>query len=134
MTTTRIAHLPRILLVLLALAALAGAAVLGTQVVLAQADDSAAIRVSGDGELPEGTTAFDSHAGITNLDPDLLAAVRAAAADAERSGVEVIINSGWRSREFQERLMEDAVARRCACRAVSVSAWRSREPLRRRPT
>lgn len=112
-TTTMTTHLPRILLALLAVAALVGAAVLGTQVVLAQTDGPATIGATyDDGELPDGATAFDSYAGITNLEPGLLAAVRAAATDAEASGIEVIINSGWRSSELQECLMEQAVAER----------------------
>lgn len=117
--TTKTTRLPRILFVLLALSALAGAAVLGTQVVLAQAVDPAGIGTLDDGELPEGATAFDSHAGITNMDPDLLAAVRAAATDAGRSGVEVTVNSGWRSPELQKRLMDDAVAERGSREAAS---------------
>jgi len=48
---------------------------------------------------------------ITNLDPDLLAAVRAAARDARKDGVELTISSGWRSRAHQQRLLDEAVAK-----------------------
>ncbi len=64
-----------------------------------------------DGELPPGTTPFDDYLpGVGNLDGDLLAAVQAAARDAAGDDVQIVVNSGWRSRELQERLLEDAVA------------------------
>lgn len=60
----------------------------------------------------EGTVSvFDDVPAVTNLDADLLAAVRAAAtAAAERDGVRVHVNSGWRSAAYQEQLRQDAVA------------------------
>ncbi len=64
----------------------------------------------GDGELPDGTTVFDDDAGLTRLDPDLLAALRRAGRDAASDGVELGVNSGWRSRAYQERLLREAVA------------------------
>jgi hypothetical protein len=65
-----------------------------------------------DGELPDGVTAFDrDHPGVTRLDPDLLAALRHAAADAAADGVEIYVNSGWRSAAYQERLLEEAISR-----------------------
>lgn len=48
---------------------------------------------------------------IGKLDPDLLAAVQAAARDARDDGVAMRITSGWRSREHQQRLYDEAVAR-----------------------
>ncbi|KGN37188.1 M15 family metallopeptidase [Knoellia subterranea] len=48
---------------------------------------------------------------VTNLDPDLLAALRAAAEDAEADGVRIVINSGWRSPEYQAKLLREAVAK-----------------------
>ena len=44
-----------------------------------------------------------------HLDPDLLDAVRAAADDARKDGVELTITSGWRSRAEQQRLLDDAI-------------------------
>src|SRR3954447_6845789 len=42
-----------------------------------------------DGAVPDGTTVFDDEVpGVANLDPELLNAVRRAAADAENAGVE----------------------------------------------
>src|SRR6266536_2363884 len=51
-----------------------------------------------DGAVPDGTTVFDDEvAGVANLDPDLLAALRRAATDAAGDGVEFLVDSGWRS-------------------------------------
>ena len=47
---------------------------------------------------------------ITNLDPDLLRALRQAARDAAKYKVEIVVNSGWRSPEYQERLFRQAVS------------------------
>jgi hypothetical protein len=64
------------------------------------------------GAVPDGTTVFDdSVAGVANLDPDLLAALRAAATAAAGDGVAVYIDSGWRSREYQQQLFNEAVSK-----------------------
>lgn len=47
---------------------------------------------------------------IGRLDPDLLDALQAAAADALDDGVRLEVTSGWRSEEHQQRLFDDAVA------------------------
>jgi hypothetical protein len=63
-----------------------------------------------DGSVPDGTTVFDSDVpGVANLDPALLGALRRAATDAAGNGVELYVDSGWRSPEYQERLLRDAV-------------------------
>ncbi|MFC7488698.1 M15 family metallopeptidase [Knoellia sp. CPCC 206453] len=63
------------------------------------------------GEVPDGVTVFnDRVAAVTKLDPDLLAALRRAAKDAEAHGQALVVNSGWRSPEYQERLLRDAIA------------------------
>jgi hypothetical protein len=62
------------------------------------------------GELPEGATVFDDYAGVTRLDPYLLSSLREAALDAQRDGVNVLVNSGWRSADYQEQLLDEAVA------------------------
>jgi zinc D-Ala-D-Ala carboxypeptidase len=63
-----------------------------------------------DGAVPNGTTAFaDEIPGVANLDPALLGALRQAAIDAADDGVEVFIDSGWRSPEYQEHLLHVAV-------------------------
>lgn len=48
---------------------------------------------------------------VANLDPELLAALRRAATDAAGDGVEFYVNSGWRSPEYQEHLLREAVAK-----------------------
>jgi D-alanyl-D-alanine carboxypeptidase len=57
-----------------------------------------------------GTPPEDDRTTVDNLDPDLLAAVRAAARDAQEDGVRLEITSGWRSRAHQQRLFDEAVA------------------------
>ena len=65
-----------------------------------------------DGAVPDGTTAFDDEIpGVANLDPALLGALRRAAIDAADDGVEVFVNSGWRSPEYQEQLLRGAVSK-----------------------
>jgi hypothetical protein len=64
-----------------------------------------------DGALPDGLTVFeDEYAGVANLDPDLLQAVRRAATDAADDGIEFYVNSGWRSPEYQDQLLREAVS------------------------
>ncbi|MEV0069878.1 M15 family metallopeptidase [Amycolatopsis sp. NPDC050768] len=46
-----------------------------------------------------------------NLDPTLLTAFRRAATDAAAQGVEIFVNGGWRSPEYQEWLLAEAVVR-----------------------
>jgi D-alanyl-D-alanine carboxypeptidase len=64
-----------------------------------------------DGVLPDGVTVFDDrYPGVSNLDPDLLPALRAAATDAADDGVQFYVNSGWRSPDYQDQLFREAVA------------------------
>lgn len=64
-----------------------------------------------DGVVPDGVTVFDDeYPGIANVDPDLLAAMRAAATDAAAEGVTFEVHSAWRSPEYQAELLDDAVA------------------------
>lgn len=63
-----------------------------------------------DGAVPDGTTVFDDEVpGVANLDPALLGALRQAATDAADDGVELHVNSGWRSPEYQEQLLREAI-------------------------
>jgi hypothetical protein len=65
-----------------------------------------------DGAVPDGTTVFDNEiSGVAKLDPALLGALREAATDAEDDGVEFVVDSGWRSRQYQEQLLREGVAR-----------------------
>ncbi|WP_245866532.1 M15 family metallopeptidase [Diaminobutyricimonas aerilata] len=64
------------------------------------------------GGLPEGVTAFDEgYPGVDRLEPDLLSALQEATTAAAVDGVDIVINSGWRSREHQEQLMRDAIVK-----------------------
>jgi hypothetical protein len=64
-----------------------------------------------DGVLPHGVTVFDDqYPGIANLDGDLRDALRNAAADAADDGVELDVNSGWRSTAYQAQLLREAIA------------------------
>jgi D-alanyl-D-alanine carboxypeptidase len=63
-----------------------------------------------DGAVPDGTTVFDDGIpGVANLDADLLGALRQAAMHAADEGVEFVVDSGWRSPEYQEQLLDEAV-------------------------
>jgi hypothetical protein len=65
-----------------------------------------------DGVVPDGTTIFDDELpGVANLKPDLLGALRQAARDAADDGVEFFVVSGWRSREYQNQLLRQAVSK-----------------------
>jgi zinc D-Ala-D-Ala carboxypeptidase len=64
-----------------------------------------------DGALPDGVTVFDDeYPGVANLDPALLQALREAATDAADEGIEIQVSSGWRSPEYQEQLLREAVS------------------------
>ena len=78
-----------------------------------------------DGAVPYRTSVFDDEvAGVVNLDPALLAALRRAAVDAAADGIKCYVNSGWRSRAYQHRLLEEAIdrhgSREAAARWVST--------------
>jgi zinc D-Ala-D-Ala carboxypeptidase len=66
-----------------------------------------------DGEIPDGAEVEVSDVevpAVGNLDPDLLDALQLAAADAAVDGVEILVNSGWRSPALQAELLQDAIA------------------------
>jgi D-alanyl-D-alanine carboxypeptidase len=63
-----------------------------------------------DGAVPDGTTVFDDGVpGVANLDPGLLGALHQAATHAAYDGVEFFVDSGWRSPDYQDRLLQQAV-------------------------
>jgi LAS superfamily LD-carboxypeptidase LdcB len=63
----------------------------------------------------------DEYLGVVNLDRALLMALRGAATDAAADGVEFHVNSGWRSPEYQERLLREAVVK-CGSE-VEAARW-----------
>ena len=63
------------------------------------------------GRVADGVTVFDDGVpALANLDPALLEALRQAAADAAGDGVEFAVNSGWRSPEYQDQLLREAIS------------------------
>ncbi|HET6507494.1 MAG TPA: M15 family metallopeptidase [Baekduia sp.] len=63
-----------------------------------------------EGAVPDGTTVFDDRvAGVARLDPKLRAALRRAGADAAHDGVTFLVDSGWRSKAYQQHLFQQAV-------------------------
>ena len=65
-----------------------------------------------DGAVPAGTTVFDGRVpGVAKLDPALLRALRHAATDAAVNGVQFLVDSGWRSPQYQEQLLSQAISK-----------------------
>jgi hypothetical protein len=65
-----------------------------------------------DGAVPEGVRVFaDDSPAVANLDPGLLRALRRAALEAAKDGIEIVVNGGWRSRAYQNQLLRDAIAK-----------------------
>src|SRR5919197_2030871 len=120
-TTTR--RMPRILVAGLLVVIAAIAAALGYPL-LASSSSTAASPIDvlrndhhgalgeADGAVPDGTTVFDDEVpGVANLDPELLKALRQAATDAAHDGVVFYVDSGWRSPEYQNQLLREAVSK-----------------------
>jgi LAS superfamily LD-carboxypeptidase LdcB len=64
------------------------------------------------GAVPDGATVFDDELpGIARLDADLLGALRQAATAAADDGVEFLVDSGWRSPRYQQRLLLEAISK-----------------------
>jgi D-alanyl-D-alanine carboxypeptidase len=63
----------------------------------------------------------ERHPGVANLDPDLRGALRRAARDAADDGVELSVDSGWRSPERQQQLFDEAVSKYGS--AVEAARW-----------
>lgn len=87
----------------------------GTQTALDEADGVIPDGVvdEADGFIADGVavSVFDEEIpAVGGLDPDLLDALRRTAADAAADGLGLRVNSGWRSPEYQQRLLQDAVA------------------------
>jgi D-alanyl-D-alanine carboxypeptidase len=128
-TTTRWIRIRRICVAGLLVVIAAIAAALGDQL-LASSSSTAASPLDGlgsehrglrsehrgalgeaDGAVPDGTTVFEGEIpGVTNLDSDLLGALRQAATNAADDGVEFLVDSGWRSPEYQSQLFREAVS------------------------
>lgn len=84
---------------------------IGQQSLAAAAAPSAASLTEADGiiRVEGGVSVFDDTPAVTNLDAELLAAVREAATVAAADGVDMHVNSGWRSSAHQQVLRQEAV-------------------------
>jgi zinc D-Ala-D-Ala carboxypeptidase len=75
----------------------------------APAHEHRAARGEAAGAVPAGTTVFDGAVpGVARLDPALLDALRRASTDA---GITFVVNSGWRSAGYEDRLRREAIAK-----------------------
>ncbi|WP_181777577.1 M15 family metallopeptidase [Amycolatopsis pittospori] len=64
------------------------------------------------GAVPVPVPVFDDETpAVANLAPDLRDALRRAAVDAAGDGVEILVNGGWRSPEYQDQLLRGAISR-----------------------
>ncbi|WP_370617263.1 M15 family metallopeptidase [Mumia sp. Pv 4-285] len=84
----------------------AGAALVGFLVASSLAPSSSAAP-----PIAVESLAADDVQAVANLDPRLLEALRAAAADAADDGTTLYVNSGWRSPEHQRELLREAVSK-----------------------
>lgn len=74
------------------------------------------------GAVPDGVTVFDDAVpAVAGLDPALLGALRRAAVDAAGDGVTFVVNSGWRSRAYQDELLRAAIAKYGS--AAAAARW-----------
>ncbi|MCE7005875.1 M15 family metallopeptidase [Kibdelosporangium philippinense] len=72
---------------------------------LASSQDDAALADS-------SVSPFDNdHPAISRLDPKLRDAMQQAARDAEAKGIKVVVTSGWRSRDYQQQLLDEATSK-----------------------
>lgn len=103
----------------LAIIAAVLAAVIVAAVAFGVIAQSFAFPVSGSSAAPRASAPMaegpispfdDQHPAIANLRPELRAALQQAASAASEAGFELVVNSGWRTVEQQERLFEEAVA------------------------
>jgi zinc D-Ala-D-Ala carboxypeptidase len=90
------------------------AAALGSQLPASSSSTAAAPidvpRSEHRGVLAEADGAVVLRGDVADLDPDLLGALRRAATDAADDGVEVVVDSGRRSPEYQNQLLREAVS------------------------
>jgi zinc D-Ala-D-Ala carboxypeptidase len=117
-TTTRRIRIRRVLAAGLLVVIAAIAADLGYQVLASSASTTAspidAVRGQHRGPLGEPDDVVPTPRRIRgggNLDPALVGALRQAAADAAYDGVELYVKSGWRSPEYQQQLLNEAISK-----------------------
>jgi zinc D-Ala-D-Ala carboxypeptidase len=62
-------------------------------------------------DVSDGAAFADEIPSLANLDPDLLRALRQSATDAADVGIEFVVDSGWRSPEYQDQLFREAISK-----------------------
>ena len=60
---------------------------------------------------PSATVVADEDPGVANLDGDLRKALRRAMDAAAADGVVILVDSGWRSPEHQQQLLDEAIVK-----------------------
>jgi zinc D-Ala-D-Ala carboxypeptidase len=86
------------------------AVVAAVLVVSACGSAAGAPRSAADGVIETSIPVSDTeNVALRKLDPELLSAVQDAATDARADGIELRVTSGWRSREYQQQLLDEAV-------------------------
>ncbi|MFI6092977.1 M15 family metallopeptidase [Streptomyces sp. NPDC051218] len=100
--------------IVIAALAIGGATLMGVVGCQSSQSSSASASISlgkAGGAVPDGVTVFDDETpAVAKLDPDLLAALRRAAKDAADDKITFYVNSGWRSPEYQDQLLREAVS------------------------
>ncbi|QFG68209.1 M15 family metallopeptidase [Ornithinimicrobium pratense] len=88
-------------------------AVVGAALVGVTTSDIGSVRATSEDLITisvDGPAMFaDEDPAVAKLDPALLSALRQAAQDAAGEGVQLQVNSGWRSAEYQEQLLREAI-------------------------
>ena len=89
------------------------AAIAALVVALSLTPQPATSRTTGDGgRVGDAATVFDDELlAVAHLDADLRDALRLATTDAGDDGVDIQINSGWRSPDYQDQLLHDAISK-----------------------
>ena len=64
-----------------------------------------------DDVVPTPRRSLTTIPGVGNLDRALVGALHQAAADAAYDGVELYVKSGWRSPEYQQQLLQEAISK-----------------------
>ena len=108
---SRVRRLTLLALGLCVAALLAALGTVAVQATLVSAAGAFAPSVA-DGVIPEGTIvtlADDEVPAIARLDPALREALRQAEADAAADGLFFEVTSGWRTAEYQQWLLDDAI-------------------------
>ena len=72
--------------------------------------EAAGVLTEDDGLIPGAVSAFDdAYPGVANLEIELLNALREAATEAAAHGIDIYVTSGWRSPEYQNQLLREAI-------------------------